>query len=908
MKKFLPYILILIVLVGLFGLAEKTNAQPAGYCWNKLSERVIPDKDEAGCIALNASREPIIIEWKLGTAPGAETDPCYAFLPINSPDYQKCRADLVAANTTTTPTAAEKSFAAEVEKRACVNFTNVDLGGCILKASNLIFVTLPAYILRQMAYFFNVLISVTLSSDLLKDTFVSNAWGVVRDLSNIFFILILLYIAVKIILDMGGHEAKKMIAKVLIIALLINFSMFFTQIIIDSSNILALIFYNKVSVNTTVAGQTEPRPYASVGGEKDVAGGMVNAFNPTRMLSQDFFTQARNVYEDGNVVTKDEVPTGTMLAIVLLSGAIMCIAIYALLVSGLSFLGRLIELWVLIIFSPFAFMSFTVPQLAGFEYLGWNAWFKRLLTVSFMAPIFMFFLYFIFMLISSNLFSKLIQPSVGANDEAGTIKTILGIVMPAIFICILLVQATKFAQKGSGALGGAIMTGAKMVGGVALGVATGGAAVLGRATIGRAGAAVANSGLARSWEAHGWGGESFRKATTALGAGSFDVRGVKIAGKTLAGATGMKLGEAQKGGFVERRKIYEENRQKRAKDLAVGEDEKLKQESNAVEGTHQELLVRDGNAHEIEQLDKRIKTLGDRSSVASRDSKLASSRGPNGEEGGAINSATGNTFKVDAELAKSALSDAQGERLAIKNASMFRKSDGTIVDHRSNTVDGNLSEDAIKGITDTARAAIYASEDAQTNPKAKPEDIEKAKNAEIIAVAARDAAYAARDVDLITKRNAAVAAAKAKPGDATLAAIAAEATKKASGLDPTATAAIAEASAKAVKDLAAANPTDDKLAKASQNAADALDKIANGLSGRSINNLEDTDIPAAHHEVERETKRRQRIYADTTERGGVMRYVFSGGQYSQKGATAAAHKIRMDAKLDSGSGGKGEGH
>src|SRR3990167_4837671 len=104
----------------------------------------------------------------------------------------------------------------------------------------------PSFILALVAYFFNILIGVTVNSTFLDSSFVSKAWGVVRDLSNIFFILILLYIAVKIILDLGGSEAKKMIAKVIIIALLINFSMFFTHVVIDSSNILALVFYNKL--------------------------------------------------------------------------------------------------------------------------------------------------------------------------------------------------------------------------------------------------------------------------------------------------------------------------------------------------------------------------------------------------------------------------------------------------------------------------------------------------------------------------------------------------------------------------------------------------------------------------------------------------------------------------------------
>jgi len=580
-KKYALYILILITLVGLFGSAERAQAQTKMVCVDGTLG-VVNGLPEADCKSPD--------HWVKDNAPGMTPGPATAAPPAPQSDFEKAMAS-----------------------RSCVSWSGADIPWCFVVISNLIFHTVPAFYLRATAYFFNVLISVTLSGDVFKQAFVPQAWAIVRDLSNIFFILILLYIAIKIILGLGGSNVKKMITTVIITALLINFSMFFTQVIIDTSNIVALIFYNKISVSTKDAsGNLIPRPYDSVGGEKDVAGGMVSAFDPTTPLKKAFFDEASKIYYTDPVTKQttaipgtEEVPAGTMIALILISGLIMSFAIYALFISGLSFLGRLMELWILIIFSPFALMSSTVPKLAGIEYLGWDAWFKRLLKVSFMAPIFMFFLYFIFMLISSNVFEKIVKPTTGANDAAGAIKMLLGVVMPAILICILLLKATEFAKKGSGKFGEVMMSGAKMVGGLALGAATGGAAIAGRAVIGRAGTAVASSKWAQKWEARGWGGEYARRAATAVGTGSFDIRGVKIRGKTLAGATGMNLGEAQKGGFMERRKADVERRQKRAQSLEVGEDETLKQHLNTMEDDMQEVL----NQHvkEIEDFDRDIK-------------------------------------------------------------------------------------------------------------------------------------------------------------------------------------------------------------------------------------------------------------------------------------------------------------
>jgi hypothetical protein len=79
--------------------------------------------------------------------------------------------------------------------------------------------------------------------------------------------------------------------------------------------------------------------------------------------------------------------------------------------------------------------------------------------------------------------------------------------------------------------------------------------------------------------------------------------------------------------------------------------------------------------------------------------------------------------------------------------------------------------------------------------------------------------------------------------------------------------------------------------------------------GRSINNLEDTDIPHAHHALDHETKERQRTYADIIANPNRFQRLFTinPARDSMAAREVTAHKIRMGAKLDSGSGGKGDG-
>ena len=663
--------------------------------------------------------------------------------------------------------------------------------------------------------------------------FVSEAWVVVRDLSNIFFIFILLYIAFQTILGLGGHGGgpKKMIAQVIIMALLINFSMFFTKVIIDSSNILALIFYNKIDIETKITDTDKTKdtrsyipvidPAKTGVQDKDLSGGMVSAFDPTRMLSEDFFEKAKNNTQGfkptamgaaafiggsalaGSVVPiigtttgavvglgaytvksivgyffpSDEVPQSLMLGIIVLSGLIMSFAAYAFFISGLSFLGRLVELWILMIFAPFAFMSSIVPKLSHIEGIGWEQWLKRLLSISFMAPIFMFFMYLIFKLVDSKIFASL---SDRAFKDQGTIEALVLLMLPALAILILLNKATGYAKKGGGKLGEMALGAAKIVGGAAGGVALGLTATAGRATLGRAGGAIAKSEWAKGLETFEGGnmvtraltqfaGARIRDTGKAFGTGSLDVRGIKIAGQSLASATGLKLGEAQKGGFEQTRKEQVESRQKRAKELEVGEDEELKQELNELEEQKQGLLRE--VSHDIEQLDNRIKVWRERASDAAR----------------AVRGGFGGN-----------------------NSSVF-----------DNTLGRLLTNTEVAGRSET--------------------NLEELK-------AHRNAIKDGRD------------------------------------FNPTNASAINPGQVGVVQNYSTRT------------------RVGGVATGASINDLEDTLIPEAHHNIEIEDRRRKWAFADATQGalGQTVRMIFKAGEHSVGGAREAAHKIRMEAKLDSG--------
>jgi hypothetical protein len=578
-KKIIPYLLTLVLFmgIGLFGVAQKANAASPdgkGTCWDpNTTPKTETNLTEEQC-GLNGASEITgkkAFEWiptgaQYPTAPLTAYDKCMQ----EGGDTSRC-GDLSGA-----PSKSPKTpFEIAVEGQACIGLTQFDMGGCVVKFTYYAFFLPASFLLWLSAQFFNVLISITLYSGLFKDSgFIPEAWGVVRDISNIFFLIILLFTALQIILDIGHGGAKKTITWVIIMALLINFSMFFTKVVIDTSNVIALVFYNKMKVTTKDASQQE-RNYNSISTteEKDISGSMVNSFNPTKLLSEEFFKEAgKQKHPGSDTVIQGEPSFGIMIGLIIISVAIMIFASYAFFVAGLSFLGRMIELFILIIFSPFAFMSFALPALSGFEYFGWSAWIKRLIKASFMAPIFMFFMYFIFMLIDGGVTKDLLKVNQGEQSFIGLLLLIL---IPALLILILLLKATEFAKKGSGAIGEKVVSYGKAVlstgAGVGLAAATGGASLGLTSTLGAISNKVASSESLKTAANDkergftGWAARKMLKTADYGSKASFDVRATGL-GKKFASETGINLGSSiRKGGYQgqkekEKEKLEEESK------------------------------------------------------------------------------------------------------------------------------------------------------------------------------------------------------------------------------------------------------------------------------------------------------------------------------------------------------------
>ncbi|MBM3260828.1 hypothetical protein FJY93_00220 [Candidatus Kaiserbacteria bacterium] len=199
------------------------------------------------------------------------------------------------------------------------------------------------------------------------------AWTALRNISNILIIGFFTFIAINIILGSAEFGQKKLVARVLIVAILINFSLFFTKVIIDFSNYTATQFYRQATIL-----QTRP----NTGGTPEGIGDQfMNALGVTS------FAQTQ-----GEISKLGETQNGiaSMLLISIMSFVILLATAMVLFYGSFILASRAILLVFLMITAALAFTTWLIPTFAS---KGWDTWRKALIESAVLAPMLMLFLW-----------------------------------------------------------------------------------------------------------------------------------------------------------------------------------------------------------------------------------------------------------------------------------------------------------------------------------------------------------------------------------------------------------------------------------------------------------------------------------------------------------------------------------
>ena len=262
-------------------------------------------------------------------------------------------------------------------------------------------IALAKHIIEWFFYFWTILVLSTLFLELsanilewamrlpiniMNNPIVGAGWTFIRDLVNLFFALALVAIAMAFILKIESFELKKSLPRLIIIALLINFSLLLVGAFIDVATILQ---------NTILgigAGQ----------GTERITGLVTTTIDPLTGMAWDavgFLAGMLIVLKIGLAIPyANVVALLTMITLALAMGEIFfywVLLIFFNIVAGfifvflsLLFLFRVAALWILAIFAPLALMAYILPITQKY----FDSWLKAVISWALLGIIVLFLL------------------------------------------------------------------------------------------------------------------------------------------------------------------------------------------------------------------------------------------------------------------------------------------------------------------------------------------------------------------------------------------------------------------------------------------------------------------------------------------------------------------------------------
>lgn len=250
------------------------------------------------------------------------------------------------------------------------------IGGAVISIAVFLAILWAFILLIGVLYtfFISAFLETIKFEDILNNSAVVTGWTLVRDVCNMFFVVVLLVIAIATILHIESYSWKRMLPKLLLMAILINFSMTICGALVDVSQIIMLTFAKSMG--------------------SAAAGNFVEAFGIEKMLtvrgslSSGLVVGAKLIggtAKSGITANNDWLLSG--LRDLLLTFGLLAIAFIIALTMWLVLAFRIVAIWVLVILSPLAFAASVLPATSKWAGQWWGHFGKYL----FVGPAIAFF-------------------------------------------------------------------------------------------------------------------------------------------------------------------------------------------------------------------------------------------------------------------------------------------------------------------------------------------------------------------------------------------------------------------------------------------------------------------------------------------------------------------------------------
>ncbi len=282
----------------------------------------------------------------------------------------------------------------------------------------------------------NLITKVSSYNNFIGQDSVRLGWVTIRDMVNMFFILGLLVIAFATVLKIEKYGYNRLLGRLLLMAILVNFSRTICGLIIDAFQVLMLSWVN---------------------GYKDQLNNVFTAgFKVDSGLQ---YSTCNTTVEAQATPSATEGLTAFATAILGIIYIIVSLIIMAIFLMLLVF--RIVALWILIIFSPLAFFAWSFEGAGKLGEIS-SRWWKMFFEYCMVGPFLAFFLWFSVTTVNqvgtiSQEMSQNADPcqwAAGAS-KAGEPQSLLGYIISILILVAGLKFTGEFKVAGAGAASGA---------------------------------------------------------------------------------------------------------------------------------------------------------------------------------------------------------------------------------------------------------------------------------------------------------------------------------------------------------------------------------------------------------------------------------------------------------------------
>lgn len=281
------------------------------------------------------------------------------------------------------------------------------------------------------------------------------AWGVMRDVANIGLLFGFIFMGVLLILnvDGGGHggggmSAKKAIPRLIIFAVLLNFSLFASQAVIDVANAFSSSFATlageSCTGNTSTGNETADN--ASMDNEECSNVGISGQILKVAGLTSIWDSENRDVQKAmKNLVER---PYSYAVSLIMLSIFVLITAM-VLLAGSILLIIRVVILSLLMVTSPIGFAGMAIPKLQGIA----SMWWSKLMSQAFFAPVYLLLIFISIKLTEglmegeATLANALIANQ--GNSVAGNMQVVMVFMVVIGFMIGSLIMASKMGATGA---------------------------------------------------------------------------------------------------------------------------------------------------------------------------------------------------------------------------------------------------------------------------------------------------------------------------------------------------------------------------------------------------------------------------------------------------------------------------